>query len=195
VNNDQTAVKVEDAFDERQLGAHIRQLRSAQRISLRSLAAEAEVSVSFLSQVERGTASPSIASLMRIAKALDQTIGSLFEARADNWLIRAGEAPRLVHPNREWDEELLTPREFTKLQVIRSTLAVGGSTGDEYLSYGPSETSMLIQSGEVDVTIGGDTHRLRAGDCLSFDPSTQHSIANAADVPCVIIFSSSAAVY
>ncbi|GAA1695886.1 helix-turn-helix domain-containing protein [Microbacterium sediminicola] len=187
--------KTEADFDEQALGAHIRRLRMAQQISLRKLAAEADVSVSFLSQVERGTASPSIASLMRIAKALGQTIGNLFEARTDNWLVRAGEAPRLVHPNREWDEELLTPREFTKLQVIRSVLAVGGSTGDEYLSYGPSETSMIIQSGEVDVTIGGETHRLRAGDCLSYDPSTQHSISNAADVPCVILFSSSAAVY
>lgn len=164
-------------------------------MSLRSLAAAAEVSVSFLSQVERGTASPSIASLMRIARALDQTIGSLFEARTDNWLVRAGQGSRLVHPSRQWDEEMLSPREFSKLQVIRSTLAVGGSTGAEPLSYGPSETSMVVQSGTVDVTIGGEIHRLERGDCLSFDSSTQHSIINAGDAPCVLLFSSSGPVY
>src|SRR6478735_110452 len=165
-------------FDERELGAHIRELRMKQNMSLRKLAASAEVSVSFLSQVERGTASPSIASLMRIARALDQTIGSLFEVRTDNWLVRAGEGPRLVHPNRQWDEEMLSPREFAKLQVIRSTLAVGGSTGAELLSYGPSETTMVVQSGSVEVSIGAETHLLQPGDCLSFDPSTQHRIAN-----------------
>ena len=186
---------VDGEFDERELGAHIRELRMKQNMSLRKLAASAEVSVSFLSQVERGTASPSIASLMRIARALDQTIGSLFEVRTDNWLVRAGEGPRLVHPNRQWDEELVSPREFTKLQVIRSTLAVGGSTGAELLSYGPSETTMVVQTGTVDVSIGTETYRLAPGDCLSYDPSTQHRIANAGTQPCVILFSSSAPVY
>lgn len=182
-------------FDERELGAHIRELRMKQNMSLRKLAASAEVSVSFLSQVERGTASPSIASLMRIARALDQTIGSLFEVRTDNWLVRAGEGPRLVHPNRQWDEEMLSPREFAKLQVIRSTLAVGGSTGAELLSYGPSETTMVVQSGSVEVSIGAEAYLLQPGDCLSFDPSTQHRIANAGSVPCVLLFASSAPVY
>lgn len=188
-------VAIDDGFDEHQLGAYIRELRVKQNMSLRKLAAAAEVSVSFLSQVERGTASPSIASLMRIAKALDQTIGSLFEARTDNWLVRAGQGSRLVHPNRQWDEEMLSPREFTKLQVIRSTLAVGGSTGSEPLSYGPSETSMIVQSGAIEVAIGAETHRLEEGDCLSFDPSTQHAISNAGTEPCVILFASSAPVY
>lgn len=192
---DNAVAVVDGEFDEHQLGAHIRALRNKQNMSLRKLAASSEVSVSFLSQVERGTASPSIASLMRIAKALDQTIGSLFEARSDNWLVRAGEGPRLVHPSRQWDEEMLSPREFSKLQVIRSTLAVGGSTGTEPLSYGPSETSMVLQSGTVDVSIGAETHQLEAGDCLSFDPSTQHSIINTGSEPCVILFASSAPVY
>ncbi|MET0672816.1 MAG: XRE family transcriptional regulator [Microbacterium pygmaeum] len=186
---------IDGEFDEHQLGAYIRELRVKQNMSLRKLAASSDVSVSFLSQVERGTASPSIASLMRIAKALDQTIGSLFEARSDNWLVRAGQGPRLVHPNRQWDEEMLSPREFSKLQVIRSTLAVGGSTGTELLSYGPSETSMVVQAGSVRVSIGTETHRLETGDCLSYDPSTQHSIVNAGDEPCVILFASSAPVY
>lgn len=182
-------------FDERRLGAHIRELRLDSRKSLRTLAADADVSVSFLSQVERGTASPSIASLMRIAKALDQTIGSLFESRTENWLVRAGQGARLVHPNREWDEELLSPREFTKLQVIRSTLAAGGSTGAEPLSYGPAETTMVVQEGAVDVTIGADTYHLGVGDAISFDPHTPHTIANVGDAACGILFASSAPAY
>jgi XRE family transcriptional regulator, regulator of sulfur utilization len=186
---------VADEFDEHQLGAYIRELRVKQNISMRKLASLADVSVSFLSQVERGTASPSIASLMRIAKALDQTIGSLFESRSSNRLVRAGEGPRLIHPSRQWDEELLSPREFTKLQVIRSTLAVKGSTGSELLSYGPSETSMLVEKGSVEVEIGGESYRLEVGDCLSYDPSAQHSIVNAGRVPAVLVFASSSPVY
>src|SRR6266516_4101054 len=60
------------------LGARIRALRLARRATLRQLAAQAAVTESFLSQVERGVASPSIASVQRIARALDLTIGQLF---------------------------------------------------------------------------------------------------------------------
>jgi len=179
-------------FNEHQLGNYIRELRLKRNMSLRSLAAQSEVSVSFLSQVERGTASPSIASLMRIAKSLDQTIGSLFETPSNSRLVRAGEGPRLVHPNREWEEELLSPRDFSRLQVIRSTLVAGGSTGKELLSYGAvSETSMIVESGTINVSLGSEEFTLAEGDCLSYDASIPHRIENATDETCVIIFVSS----
>jgi len=142
--------------------------------------------------VERGTASPSIASLMRIAKSLDQTIGSLFENPSNSRLVRAGEGPRLVHPQREWEEELLSPRDFTRLQVIRSTLVARGSTGPELLSYGgASETSMIVESGAISVTLGTEEFTLATGDCLSYDASIPHRIVNATDTPSVIMFVSS----
>jgi transcriptional regulator with XRE-family HTH domain len=179
-------------FDEHQLGTYIRELRLKRNMSLRTLAGQAEVSVSFLSQVERGTASPSIASLMRIAKALDQTISSLFETRSNSRLVRAGEGPRLVHPNSQWEEELLTPRDFSRLQVIRSTLVPGGSSGSELLSYGSaSETSMIVETGSILVVLGSEEYRLAPGDCLSYDASTPHRLLNDTAEPCVIVFVSS----
>ncbi|GIF23669.1 transcriptional regulator with XRE-family HTH domain [Actinoplanes tereljensis] len=175
---------------ERKLGTYIRELRLDRKVSLRSLAAESGVSVSFLSQVERGEASPSIATLMRIAKALGQTIGSLFESRSNSRLVRSGQGPRLVHPNREWDEELLTPRAFGKLQVIRSTLAPRGNTGEGMLAYGASETAVFVERGRVDVWLGAERFELRQGDCLSYDPSTPHRLENPSDEPVVLLFSS-----
>src|SRR3954466_721330 len=62
------------------LGARIRALRTARHETLRQLAARAAVTESFLSQVERGVASPSIASVQRIARALDTSIAELFAA-------------------------------------------------------------------------------------------------------------------
>lgn len=194
VSTDLDADEVADAapeFDERQLGAYIRELRLKQNISLRTLAAKADVSVSFLSQVERGTASPSIASLMRIAHSLNRTIGSLFDHRVSSRLVRKGEGSRLIHPNGLWDESLLTPREFSRLQVIRSTLAAGGSTGPELLAYGSSETSMIVETGSVEVQLADESFAMSAGDCLSFDPSTPHRFTNKSNQPCVILFSSS----
>ncbi|PRY70511.1 XRE family transcriptional regulator [Glaciihabitans tibetensis] len=184
-------------FDEQQLGTYIRELRVKRTMSLRTLAGLSDVSVSFLSQVERGTASPSIASLMRIAKSLDQTIGSLFEHPSTNSrLVRAGEGPRLVHPKRQWAEELLTPRDFSRLQVIRSTLAVKGTTGPEMLSYGgASESSIVVESGSLTFTLGAEEFLLAEGDCLSYDASMPHRITNAGATPCVMVFMSSPPIY
>src|SRR4030095_15694718 len=68
----------EPASIEVDLGARIRALRLARGETLRKLAAEAGVTESFLSQVERGVASPSIASVQRIARALGTSIAELF---------------------------------------------------------------------------------------------------------------------
>jgi len=59
----------EDAAAER-LGAHIRRLRHARGLTLVRLADATDLSHPFLSQMERGLAQPSLASLRRIAVAL-----------------------------------------------------------------------------------------------------------------------------
>ena len=53
-------------------------MRQARNITLRELAGRAGVTESFLSQVEREVTSPSIASVQRIAQALDLSIAELF---------------------------------------------------------------------------------------------------------------------
>ena|ERR1039457_6970213 len=48
---------------EQTLGASLRRLREEQRVSLRALAERADISPSFLSQIENGQCSPSISAL------------------------------------------------------------------------------------------------------------------------------------
>jgi transcriptional regulator with XRE-family HTH domain len=104
-----------------QLGRKVRGLREARGLSLRSLAAKAGVSESFVSQVERGQANPSVASLRRISQALETSIGFLFEdGSAAGRVIKASQRARLVHPQRKWEDSLLTPRNSQRLEVILS---------------------------------------------------------------------------
>ncbi|MDI2099134.1 helix-turn-helix domain-containing protein [Ruicaihuangia caeni] len=186
---------VASQFDEEELGRLIRELRKKRGLSLRELAGTSGVSVSFLSQVERGATSPSIASLMRIAQALGRTIGSLLEPKTSSRLVRKNEAPRLVHSGGDWDEALLTPREFSQLQVIRSTIAPAGSTGDELIVYETAETAMIIEQGAIEVDLDGEIMQLWEGDCLSFDPSVPHRFTNRSRSECVILFASAPPTY
>jgi len=182
----------EDAFNEEtQLSQRLRALRHEKGMPLRTMAEAAGVSVSFLSQVERGTASPSIGTLIRMARALGETVSSLFEPRSQARLIRADQRPTLTHPERQWTEELLSPRDFSRLQFIRSTVAPGGSTGPEPLSYDTAETCMLVESGTLTFWLEGEEMTLSAGDCLAYDPRQPHRLDNPGEMDTVLIFASS----
>ena len=59
------------------LGEKLRQSRLMKKMTLKDLASKCDLSVSHISQIERGAASPSLSTLDRIAKALDETIWRL----------------------------------------------------------------------------------------------------------------------
>src|SRR6266849_9775242 len=97
------------AATELQLGPRIRTLRHARRITLRELAERAGVTESFLSQVEREVASPSIASVQRIARALGLTIAELFaDEPASGRVVRREARRRIAYPGLRAADEFLT---------------------------------------------------------------------------------------
>lgn len=66
------------------LGPRIKELRSEKRLSLRVLAERAEVTASYISAVERGKISPTIALLSRLLKALDTDLAAFFTENVDS---------------------------------------------------------------------------------------------------------------
>src|SRR5881397_113488 len=79
------------------VGERLRALRRFRRCTLRTIAARSGLSESFLSQVERGRSSASIASLRRIADALGVSIADLFEPESlpGPRVLRRNERPAL----------------------------------------------------------------------------------------------------
>lgn len=61
----------------RALGARIREVRKAHGLSLERTAELAEVSLTFLGEVERGKKEPSISTLQRLARALSVSVTDL----------------------------------------------------------------------------------------------------------------------
>ena len=64
-------MKAQPPVLERSLGATVHKLRTARRQSLQELATAAQVSVSMLSRIENGRASPSLATINALANALN----------------------------------------------------------------------------------------------------------------------------
>jgi transcriptional regulator with XRE-family HTH domain len=161
------------------LGARIRALRLAQGATLRRLASNAGVTESFLSQVERGVASPSIATVQRIARALGASIAELFAAdEAAGRVVRVGDRRRVVYQGLDAVDEFLTRGMDGRLQVILSTIQPGGGTGDEAYTHDSDEEVVIVLDGVLDLWVGPEHYRLETGDAVTHPSRVPHRNTN-----------------
>lgn len=175
-----------------ELGDRIRAARTAQGLSLRATAAQAEISPSLLSQVETGKVQPSVSTLYAIVSCLGL---SLDEVLGNHPPEEAAPAPRLrEHPVQSLAD---APEIVMQNGVTWRSLAVGGDEGlDAVLAtYEPGAASSLdethmrhigvehgyIVRGELTLKLDFDTYVLRAGDSLCFDAQRPHYYFNNTD--------------
>lgn len=161
------------------MGAQLRSLRRARRLTLREIGARAELSESFLSQLERGQTGVTIASLQRIAGALGVEVSDLFAADSSRRprVIRARER-QLVGWGRLGRKAFLTPKPFEFLEVVVAEIEPGGSTGDAPYTHGDSEELFYVVAGTVELHLDGEVAVLDAGDCAHYRSSTPHGVSN-----------------
>lgn len=160
------------------IGGRIRALRRARGFTLVQLAALADLSHPFLSQLERGRARPSMVSLEKIARALGSSQLELIAAAEDaasedpqsgTVLVRAtegtrghyggGEARLLVHGTRSFN-----PMEFTGDNL----------DGGDYFVHDEDEFIHVVEGiVEIDLADQG-VSVLRQGDSLYYVGGTPH---------------------
>ncbi|HEY4849797.1 MAG TPA: XRE family transcriptional regulator [Streptosporangiaceae bacterium] len=172
-----------------ELGQRIREVRRKKKMTLRDAAVGAGVSESFLSQVERGLANPSVASLRRIADAIREPVASFFVGEAQSgMLVRAGERRRLVHPMGVLEDYLLTPATARSLQIIYCVAGPGEGSGPEPYSHVADEECVVVLSGRLEVGLPAETYELGSGDALLFDPKDPHSFVNPGPEPATMLW-------
>jgi transcriptional regulator with XRE-family HTH domain len=110
------SASVREVSGEVDVGKGLRAIRLARRRTLRDVAERAGLSESFLSQVERGRSSASIASLRRIADALGVSMADLFQPSglAQPRVLRRDERPSLAFA---WSSE----RTFTSSRKVTAS--------------------------------------------------------------------------
>lgn len=157
------------------LGATVRRLRKTRDMTLVDLAAAAELSHSFLSQLERGLARPSMSSLHRIARALGTTQPAIMAASqtgepAAISLVRAGDGHPVDNPGG-------TARTLVAgSHALYPMLFVGAPDvwGDWYTHAG--EEFIHVIAGAILVELSGqsDVFELTAGDTLYYPGGAAH---------------------
>lgn len=174
------------------VGSRLHEIRSGRKISLRALAHAAGLTASFLSQVERDLAVPSIPSLRAIAQALGVPVFTFFVeepegAAAPGVVVHPSERRVMTVPGSGQQYELLTPQLARRIGMMLLSLAPGSETAPEPLAHA-GEEGVFVVSGEVRLELGGEVHRLREGDSAYYPSDTPHRYVNESDRPCRVLF-------
>lgn len=165
---------------ENPIGDRVRQLRTGRGLSVRALAAMAGFSPSFISQVEHGQVSPSIASLERIAAVLGITLGGFFTESAPTpaAVVRATDRQELTSSWSRATIEALGPADGKRmLEPIMITLVPGGRSGTS-LHPALGEQFAFVCDGDVTLNLPESTYTLRQGDAVSIAAGTPHQWDN-----------------
>src|SRR3954471_10518587 len=132
------------------VGRRIRDLRRIRQFSLETVAARTELSIGFLSQIERGLSSPSLRVLATLADVLGVGIAALFGASpnadgaSDQIVTRGLQRPELKLWRTGVSKQLLSPASAdNKLNLFLVHLEPGGSTGDELYTHDGEEAGLV----------------------------------------------------
>lgn len=174
------------------IGREIRTLRKAKGLTLERLGAQAGLSVSYLSQIERDISTPSVKVLHDLARALDVTVGWFFDGpnsapeEERDCIVRQARR-RKLHFEAGMTDYLLTPDLSGALELLECVFPPGASSGAEGYRHAGEEAGVVIR-GAFELWIGERRHRLEAGDSFRFASTTPHRYANPGDTETVVIW-------
>ncbi len=170
------------------IGFRLRDRRHRLGLTLDEVARQTGLTKGFISEVERNRASPSVASLLSICDVLGIKVGDLFRV-ADSAVVRAAHRQPIKFGGIGIKDYLLSPNTRTRLQVIWTELAPGGTTGAEPYTLPADEAFALVLEGRAAIRIGEQEFTLHSGDALTFDPREPHSFWNPSeDEPACVLF-------
>ncbi len=169
------------------IGERIKALRSEEGMTLAELGQRTNLSVSYLSQIERDKTTPSLSTLTNVAKALNVGLRYFFETEAEAaHVVRADERPGFA-PDSSIERQRLVPEVGnSRIEVQRVTLQPDSSP--EPLEQCPGEELTFVLSGQLTMTIGDEQFILAAGDSIHYDALQPHSWQNDAAERCVVIW-------
>jgi len=165
------------------LGVRLKHARMVQQLTLKALAAQAGCSESLLSKVECGHATPSLATLHRIALALSTNIASLVAGPDMNTspVQRAHERPTVSFPTVSNRGSIVLERVVVPSpgQLLQGDIHViePRTSSDEQISHPGEELGYVIE-GELELTLGDERYVLQAGDSFYFPSTVPHSYRN-----------------
>lgn len=166
------------------IGAKIKKLRKARKLTLQDVARETGFSPALISQVENNNVSPPIATLSKIARFFDVKISMFFEEEEEERkfeVVKKSErrvVSRVISrtgTGHGYTYEALSYRKRNK-KMEPFLLTVSERASDESLYNHEGEEFLLILEGKAEVLLEGEKILLEEGDAVYFDSSLKHRL-------------------
>lgn len=161
------ATDASPAADAEHVGNRIRQLRQSKDLSSKQLAARAGLTASYISRMENGKVSPTVATLGKVVQAMGESFATLFgDAQAEGPVVRAQDR----HPlhSQGVDDYRVTPAWASRLVVVESVIQPGQASGAQPHTHPGDEECVLVLDGQLTVWLEQSEHLLNPGDSATF---------------------------
>ncbi len=174
------------------IGPKVRELRRQKNLSLQQLADRSGVSVAAIHKIERSGMVPTVATLMKLAAALNRPMSYFVEENAPEpkpaVLIRATER-QPVFTSKSGIELRNISGPYGRFFVHGAAAFVepGADSGLEPMVH-PGEELVYLLSGTLSFNVDGDVYVLYPGDALHFRTDRPHRWLNPGDEPAEAIW-------
>jgi transcriptional regulator with XRE-family HTH domain len=161
------------------LGTRLRARRKAIGKTMQQVADEASLTIGFISQIERGISTPSLASLYNVAKALDASVDMFVSRkpeRTHSVVTHAGARQTYKIDGTSRYYEFLE-RGFPEAELNACLSHVPPGHASEMMSH-EGEDFVYLVAGEMLYEVDGVQYPLTAGDTLHFDSRKPHRGTN-----------------
>lgn len=181
------------------LGFRIRQKRKELKLTLADVAGGCGLSTSFLSQIERDLASPSVATLYSLARIFQTPIANFFaeaEPVSDGsalpsngvnaQVVRKDRRKQLIYPGSGIRSEMLSPDLQRALQLLWVVMPPGTASGEEPFVHDGEECGVILQ-GQVETWIGDERYILGPGDAIYHSSTIPHRSRNIGEEQVILV--------
>ncbi len=171
-------------MSEYNIGAKIKKLRLAKKLTLQAVARETGFSPALISQIENNNVSPPIATLSKIAKFFDVKIGIFFNEEEEECryeVVRKAERkliPRVISragTSQGYSYESLSFRKQNK-KMEPFLLSVTERVSEENTYSHDGEEFLYVMKGVAELLLEDERIILGEEDCVYFDSSLRHRL-------------------
>ncbi|MCZ4061415.1 cupin domain-containing protein [Pantoea sp. LMR881] len=170
---------------EADIGARLKCIRKARKMTINELAMLANVSAGAISQIERNQANPTVRVLEQLRLVLKVPLTAFLEGSTatlrgtEYYIRRLAERPHFNVGRQGIAKEMLSPAGDHAVQFMFIVIPPGVRS-DEMLM-GQGEKAGIIMSGELTLELEGESTILFPGDSFQFKSSLKHNIFNHTD--------------
>src|SRR5689334_3432319 len=163
----------------RRVAESLRALRHDRRLSLDQLAEASGVSRAALSQIESARTNPTLTILWKVAVGLGVPFQALLATNEGgrSRLLRASDVVPMRSADGRMESRLVSPAGSDRLEIYELRFQPKGSLRSEPHAAQSTEI-VIVLTGVLRITVGDESHELRAGDSLWFGADVRHTYEN-----------------